>query len=246
MDFNTGGESIQSTTYPITRTQVGLPIHSFYGFQTNGIFQNQSEIDAYVNSEGVVIQPDARPGDFKWVDVDDDGDIDPDDRDFLGNSLPKVTFGLTLNMDYKNFDLMVFGQGAAGNKIFQGLRRLDVSNANYQTSALGRWVGEGTSNDFPRLTTSDTNNNFSNPSDFYLEDGDYFRLKTVQIGYTLPSSLFDSTGIQRLRIYLTAENLITFTKYSGYDPEIGGGVMGIDRGYYPQARTNQIGVNLQF
>ena len=246
VDFISGGESIQSTTYPITRTQVGLPIHSFYGFQTNGIFQNQSEIDAYVNSEGVVIQPDARPGDFKWVDVDDDGDIDSDDRDFLGNSLPKVTFGLTLNMDYKNFDLMVFGQGAAGNKIFQGLRRLDVSNANYQTSALGRWVGEGTSNDFPRLTTSDTNNNFSNPSDFYLEDGDYFRLKTVQIGYTLPSSLFDSTGIQRLRIYLTAENLITFTKYSGYDPEIGGGVMGIDRGYYPQARTNQIGVNLQF
>ena len=246
VDFISGGESIQSTTYPITRTQVGLPIHSFYGFQTNGIFQNQSEIDAYVNSEGVVIQPDARPGDFKWVDVDDDGDIDSDDRDFLGNSLPKVTFGLTLNMDYKNFDLMVFGQGAAGNKIFQGLRRLDVSNANYQTSALGRWVGEGTSNDFPRLTTSDTNNNFSNPSDFYLEDGDYFRLKTVQIGYTLPSSLLDKTGIQRLRIYLTAENLITFTKYSGYDPEIGGGVMGIDRGYYPQARTNQIGVNLQF
>lgn len=246
VDFISGGESIQSTTYPITRTQVGLPIHSFYGFQTNGIFQNQSEIDAYVNSEGVVIQPDARPGDFKWVDVDDDGDIDSDDRDFLGNSLPKVTFGLTLNMDYKNFDLMVFGQGAAGNKIFQGLRRLDVSNANYQTSALGRWVGEGTSNDFPRLTTSDNNNNFSNPSDFYLEDGDYFRLKTVQIGYTLPSSLLDKTGIQRLRIYLTAENLITFTKYSGYDPEIGGGVMGIDRGYYPQARTNQIGVNLQF
>jgi len=246
VDFISGGESIQSTTYPITRTQVGLPIHSFYGFQTNGIFQNQSEIDAYVNSEGVVIQPDARPGDFKWVDVDDDGDIDSDDRDFLGNSLPKVTFGLTLNMDYKNFDLMVFGQGAAGNKIFQGLRRLDVSNANYQTSALGRWVGEGTSSDFPRLTTSDTNNNFSNPSDFYLEDGDYFRLKTVQIGYTLPSSLLDKTGIQRLRIYLTAENLITFTKYSGYDPEIGGGVMGIDRGYYPQARTNQIGVNLQF
>ena len=246
VDFISGGESIQSTTYPITRTQVGLPIHSFYGFQTNGIFQNQSEIDAYVNSEGVVIQPDARPGDFKWVDVDDDGDIDSDDRDFLGNSLPKVTFGLTLNMDYNNFDLMVFGQGAAGNKIFQGLRRLDVSNANYQTSALGRWVGEGTSNDFPRLATSDTNNNFSNPSDFYLEDGDYFRLKTVQIGYTLPSSLLDKTGIQRLRIYLTAENLITFTKYSGYDPEIGGGVMGIDRGYYPQARTNQIGVNLQF
>ncbi|MDO6737157.1 TonB-dependent receptor [Wenyingzhuangia sp. 2_MG-2023] len=246
VDFLSGGESIQSSTYPITRTQVGQAVNSFYGFKTNGIFQNQAEIDAYVNSSGTVIQPNARPGDFKWKDLDDDGNIDADDRTFLGSSIPKFTFGITLNMDYKNFDFMVFAQGASGNKIFQGLRRLDIENANYQTTALGRWVGEGTSNSFPRLTSNDSNNNFSNPSDFYLEDGDYLRFKTIQVGYTVPSKIVSKYHIDKLRIYFTAENLFTFTKYSGYDPEIGGGVFGIDRGYYPQAKTNQIGINLQF
>lgn len=246
VDFLSGGETIQSSTYPITRTQVGQAVNSFYGFKTNGIFQNQAEIDSYVNSAGTVIQPNAQPGDFKWKDLDDNGTIDSDDRDFLGSSIPKITFGFTLNLDYKNFDFLLFCQGASGNKIFQGLRRLDVENANYQTSALGRWVGEGTSNNYPRLTTNDTNNNFSNPSDFYLEDGDYLRFKTVQIGYSLPTDMLNKYGINKLRVYVTSENLLTFTKYSGYDPEIGGGVFGIDRGYYPQAITNQIGINLQF
>jgi TonB-linked SusC/RagA family outer membrane protein len=246
VDFLSGGASIQSTNFPITRTQVGQPVNSFYGFKTNGIFQNQAEIDNYVSSNGTIIQPNAQPGDFKWVDMDDDGDIDSDDRGFLGSSLPKFTFGFSLNLDYKNFDFFMFCQGASGNKIFQGLRRLDIVNANYQTAALGRWVGEGTSNTHPRLTTNDTNNNFSNPSDFYLEDGDYLRLKTIQIGYSLPESVLDKLGIDKLRVYYTAENLLTFTKYSGYDPEIGGGIFGIDRGYYPQAFTNQLGINLQF
>ncbi len=246
VDFLSGGASIQSTNFPITRTQVGQPVNSFYGFKTNGIFQNQAEIDNYVSSNSTIIQPNAQPGDFKWVDMDDDGDIDSDDRGFLGSSLPKFTFGFSLNLDYKNFDFLMFCQGASGNKIFQGLRRLDIVNANYQTAALGRWVGEGSSNTHPRLTTNDTNNNFSNPSDFYLEDGDYLRLKTIQIGYSLPDSILDKLGIDKLRVYYTAENLLTFTKYSGYDPEIGGGIFGIDRGYYPQAITNQLGINLQF
>ena len=246
VDFLSGGASIQSTNFPITRTQVGQPVNSFYGFKTNGIFQNQAEIDNYVSSNSTIIQPNAQPGDFKWVDMDDDGDIDSDDRGFLGSSLPKFTFGFSLNLDYKNFDFFMFCQGASGNKIFQGLRRLDIVNANYQTAALGRWVGEGSSNTHPRLTTNDTNNNFSNPSDFYLEDGDYLRLKTIQIGYSLPDSILDKLGIDKLRVYYTAENLLTFTKYSGYDPEIGGGIFGIDRGYYPQAITNQLGINLQF
>ncbi|WP_405608246.1 SusC/RagA family TonB-linked outer membrane protein [Polaribacter sp. Asnod1-A03] len=246
VEFLSGGETIQASTYPITRTQVGQPVNSFYGFKTNGIFQNQAEINNYVNSTGTIIQPNAQPGDFKWKDINDDGEIDDQDRDFLGNSIPKFTYGFTLNVDYKNFDLLVFGQGAAGNKIFQGLRRLDIANSNYQTAALERWVGEGTSNTYPRLTINDTNNNFTNPSDFYLEDGNYFRIKTLQVGYTLPSDILGKYGISKLRIYLTSENLLTFTKYSGYDPEIGGGVFGIDRGYYPQAITNQIGINLQF
>ncbi len=246
IDFLSGGATIQSSTFPITRTQVGQSYNSFYGFKTDGIFQNQEEINAYTNTSGGLIQPDAKPGDFKWQDIDGDGVITDDDRDFLGSSIPKLTFGFTINLDYKNFDLMVFAQGATGNKIFQGLRRLDIGNANYQTTALGRWTGEGTSNTFPRLTTNDTNKNFNNPSDFYLEDGDYLRFKTIQVGYSIPKQVTDKIGIEKIRIYLTGENLFTFTKYSGYDPEIGGGIFGIDRGYYPQAKTGLLGVNLQF
>ena len=246
IDFLSGGVGFQSSTYPITRTQVGQAVNSFFGFQTDGIFQNQAEVTAYTNSSGQLIQPGAVPGDFRWKDVNGDGTITADDRTFIGNPLPDFTFGFTLNLEYKNFDLLIFGQGVAGNQIFQGLRRLDIANANYQTEALGRWTGEGSSNTFPRLTTNDTNKNFNNPSDFYLEDGDYFRFKTLQFGYSLPSSILEKVSIAKARVYLTGENLFTFTKYTGYDPEIGGGVMGIDRGYYPQARTFMLGVNLQF
>ena len=246
IDFLSGGAGFQSSTYPITRTAVGEAYNSFFGFQTRGVFQNQQEIDSYVNSEGVVIQPNAVPGDFRYEDIDDDGSITSDDRKFLGSSIPKYTFGLTLNLDYKNFDLLVFSQGAAGNKIFQGLRRLDISNANYQTEALNRWTGEGTSNTFPRLSNVDSNNNFTNPSDFSLEKGGYLRIKTVQLGYSLNKNVIDDIGLTRLRVYLTGENLFTFTKYTGFDPEIGGGIFGIDRGFYPQAMTGLVGVNIQF
>lgn len=141
---------------------------------------------------------------------------------------------------------MVFAQGAAGNKIFQGLRRLDIGNSNYQTIALSRWTGAGTSNSYPRLTNNDANGNFGKMSDFYLEKGDYLRLKIVQLGYTLPGTLLNKIKASRLRIYLTAENLLTLTKYTGYDPEIGGGVFGIDKGIYPQARSFIVGAQLQF
>ncbi|WP_318345506.1 SusC/RagA family TonB-linked outer membrane protein [Flagellimonas baculiformis] len=246
VEFLSGGTTVQASTFPITRTQVGQPVNSFYGFVTDGIFQNQAEIDAYVNSEGAPMQPVAKPGDFRWKDVNGDGSITDDDRDFLGSSIPKVTFGINLNVNYKNFDLLVFAQGAAGNKIFQALRRLDIGSANFQTSALGRWSGEGSSNSFPRLTTNDTNKNFTNPSDFYLEDGDYLRFKTIQFGYTLPQEVLGKVGISKIRLYVTGENLVTFTKYTGFDPEIGGNVFGIDRGYYPQARSGMLGINLQF
>nr|WP_314898407.1 TonB-dependent receptor [uncultured Flavobacterium sp.] len=244
-NYITGDAGFQSMGQ-VTRTQVGQSFNSFYGFKTAGIFQNQAEIAAYTNTSGGLIQPNARPGDFRWVDTDGSGSIDDADKQFLGSNIPKYTFGLTLNLDYKNFDLMVFTQGAAGNKIFQGLRRLDVGDANYQTIALSRWTGEGTSNDYPRLTNNDTNGNFGKMSDFYLEKGDYLRLKLVQLGYSLPSDVVSKIGASKLRMYVTAENLFTLTKYTGYDPEIGGGVFGIDKGIYPQARTFMLGVNLQF
>jgi len=236
------------TMSTITRTQVGQPYNSFFGYETNGIFQTWAEIDAYRNKNGQLIQPNAKPGDFRWVDRNNDGVITSDnlDKTFLGTNIPKYTYGMTVNLDYMNFDFMVFVQGAAGNKIFQGLRRLDIGNANYQTSILNRWTGQGTTNEYPRLTASDPNGNYTRMSSYYLEKGDYTRVKLVQLGYTIPTRAISRIAASRLRIYLTAENLFTITGYTGYDPEIGGQVFGIDRGVYPQARSFIGGIQLQF
>lgn len=244
-NFVAGNASFQSMG-SVTRTQVGHSFNEFWGYKTMGIFQNEAEIAAHVDKNGTLIQPNARPGDFRWLDADGDGTITENDRVFLGSNIPKYTFGLTLNMDYKSFDLMAFAQGAAGNKIFQGLRRLDIGNANFDAKALGRWTGEGSSDSYPRLVSNDPNRNFGQMSDFYLEKGDYLRLKIVQLGYSLPNRLFERTGISRLRVYVTAENLFTITKYTGYDPEVGGGVFGVDKGQYPQARSFIGGIQLQF
>ncbi|WP_419867878.1 SusC/RagA family TonB-linked outer membrane protein [Chryseobacterium sp. CT-SW4] len=231
----------------VSRLQVGAPYGSFYGYQNLGVFQNQAEIDAYTNANGALIQPNAKPGDFKRLDANGDGKIDENDYVNLGNSLPKYTFGLTLNMNYKNFDIMIFAQGQAGNKIFQGLRRLDIQNANYQTAILDRWTGEGTSNTVARVTMDDPNQNYTRMSNYYLQKGDYLRLKLVQIGYTLPKEVSQTIGANKVRFYVTGENLVTFTKYTGYDPEIAGGdTFGIDRAYYPQARTFLFGASVQF
>ncbi len=246
VEFLSGGNGFQASTYPITRTAIGQPINSFYGFQMLGIFQNQADIFTHVSSNGDLIQPNAKPGDIIWADLDGDGEITENDRTFLGNPTPTWTFGLSLNAIYKNFDLIIFGQGAGGNMIFQGLRRLDIANANYQTTALNRWTEAEPSSDFPRLVDGDPNKNFNNPSNLYLEKGDYFRIKVIQLGYTLPASILAKYKIEKIRVNITAENLITITNYTGYDPEIGGGTMSIDRGYYPQARTILLGFNLIF
>lgn len=243
-----GGDASFQTMGAITRTQVGHSYNEFFGYVTDGIFQNQAEINAYVDKNGAMIQPNARPGDFKWKDLNGDGRITNDnlDKDFLGSSIPKYTFGVTINLDYKSFDFMMFLQGTAGSKIFQGLRRLDIGNANFQTKVLGRWTGDGSTNDHPRVTAADPNFNYSRMSDFYLEDGDYGRMKLVQLGYSLPARLANKIKASRVRVYVTAENLFTITKYTGYDPEIGGMVMGVDRGVYPQARSIIGGIQLQF
>ncbi|PPL02895.1 SusC/RagA family TonB-linked outer membrane protein [Parapedobacter indicus] len=244
--FLDGGETIQSTSYPITRTAVGYAIGSFYGFETLGIFQNQQEINSYVNAEGNLIQPAAQPGDFIWADLDSDGAITADDRTFIGDPTPNWSFGFTLNLAWKDFDFLMFGQGVAGNEIYQGLRRLDIPTANWQTDAWNRWHGEGTSTSYPRLTTKDVNKNFSNPSVFHLQRGDYFRIKTLQVGYTLPAKLVDPIGLAKIRVYVSSNNLWTITGYTGYDPEIGGGSYGIDRAVYPQSRSFLFGANLSF
>lgn len=246
-NFISGGASFQSMG-TVTRIRVGQSYNSFWGYKSTGIFQNEQEVQNYKNKNGALIQPNARPGDFIWSDLNGDGQITDGDLDktFLGSNIPKYTFGFTVNLDYKGFDLMAFAQGVAGNKIFQGLRRLDILTSNYSTKALSRWRGEGTSTDFPRLIDTDPNGNFSRMSDFYLEKGDYLRLKVLQLGYTLPKGLLDKAGISRVRVYVTAENLLTLTNYSGYDPEVGGGIFGLDRGQYPQARTILGGLQLSF
>jgi TonB-linked SusC/RagA family outer membrane protein len=240
------GDGFQNIEDGITRTTVGQPFKSFYGYQNEGIFQTQAEVDSYVSSTGDRIQPNAKPGDFKWADLDGDGKITNLDRTYIGNPTPTWQFGLTFNIAYKGFDLVVFGQGQAGNKIFQGLHRLDIENSNYTTKVLNRWTGAGTSNTYPRLVNGDPNHNMSYNSSFYLEDGSYFRVKTVQLGYTLPKTFTTKVGLQRARIYATGENLLTFTKYTGFDPEIGGGTFSIDRGFYPQARSFMVGLSVGF
>ncbi len=239
-----GGVGVQNIQGGVTRSEVGHPIGSFFGYENLGIFQTQSEIDSYVSPKtGQRIQPNAKPGDFKWADLDGNGTITDNDRTFIGNSLPTWQYGLTFTAAYKNFDLVVFGQGQAGNKIFQGLHRLDILTANYTTAALGRWTGPGTSTTYPRLTDNDANYNFEYNSSFYLQSGTYFRIKTLQLGYTLTKDVVKKIGLQRLRVYLTGENLVTFTKYTGYDPDIAGSV---DEGFYPQARTFIVGLSVGF
>ena len=241
------GATLQSSAYELARTAPGQPIGAFYGFKTLGIFQTQADVNNYVNKSGQMLQPNAKPGDFKWADLNGDGTISATDRTFIGDPTPHYTYGFTVTAAWRGLDLTLFGQGAGGNKIFQGLRRLDIQTANYSTKALGRWTGAGSTNAYPRLVDGDPNNNFTNPSAFYLEPGAYFRIKTLQLGYTLPKSLLRRWTMQKVRIYVTGYNLLTFTKYTGYDPEIGGGTnTSIDRGFYPQARTLQAGLSVGF
>jgi TonB-linked SusC/RagA family outer membrane protein len=241
------GTTLVGSAYELNRTQPGHAIGSFYGFKTLGIFQTQDEINSYTNKNGQPIQPTAKPGDFKFADLDQDGSIDATDRTFIGDPTPKWTYGATLTASWRGFDVVAFGLGVGGNEIWQGLRRLDIAQANYQTKALGRWTGPGTSSNFPRIVDGDPNGNFTKPSAFYLESGAFFRIKNVQIGYSLPQRLIGHFGVQKVRFYIAGYNLHTFTKYDGYDPEIGGGgATSIDQGFYPQARTWQGGVSVTF
>ncbi|MBK0377962.1 TonB-dependent receptor [Mucilaginibacter segetis] len=233
--------SVQNANYEIGRTEVGHPVGAFYGFEELGVFHSQAEIDNYKSANGTVIQPNAKPGDFKWNDTDGDGKITDADRKFLGNPLPTFTYGINFSANYRNFDIKLFGQGVWGNKIYQAYRRLDIASANYPIAALDAWTPTNTTGNYPRLTDSDPNNNFKNPSNFYLQNGAYFRIKTLQLGYTLPGAWLKKADVQRARVFLSSNNLATITGYKGYDPEISGG---IDMGIYPQARTFMVGLDV--
>ncbi len=233
----------------VTIAKVGEPIGYYYGWQTQGVFQNQAEIDEH-SVKGNLIQPNASPGDLIYVDQNGDGMLDDADRVNLGSPHPDFTAGLSLNFGYKNFDLSVFFYGVAGVEMIDATRRYDLPNANYQTYALGRWTGEGSSNSQPRVAWSDGNNNRGNFSDYMVQDADYLRLKNLQIGYNLPKSVLNRMKIERMRLYVSGDNLLTFTKYTGFEPEIGNSDdvfrTGVDQGVYPQARVVSIGANITF
>ena len=241
-----GGQTFSPQGLEITRTVVGEPIGIFYGYQTQGIFQNQAEVNAYKNKEGIIIQPNAKPGDFRFADINGDGIINADDRTKIGDPTPNLTYGFNFSVAAHGFDILLFGQGVSGNQIFKATRRFDLQMANMTADALGRWTGENSSTTYPRLAMDDPNKNFSRSSNFYVESGAYFRIKTLQLGYTVPLSIISKVGLTRFRIYVSANNLATLTKYTGYDPEIGGGSFGVDRGFYPQARSFLFGLSAAF
>ncbi len=231
----------------ITRAMNGMPFPYFYGLKTDGIFQSWDEVYAYVNSDGDLIQPDAQPGYVRFVDVNGDGTIDDDDRTYIGKGMPDWTFGFNFSASWRGFDFSMMWQGTAGNDIFDATRRIDITSSNLPSYMLNRWTGYGTSNKYPIFIAGDSSDNWTS-SDLYIYDGSYMRLKNIELGYTVPQKITQKVLINSLRVYVSAENLFTFTKYHGFDPEIssGGTSLGVDYGVYPQARVWRIGFNLEF
>lgn len=228
------------------RAQNGMPIGYFWGYKTDGIFQNAAEIEAWKSAGKGILQPEVKPGDVRYVDINADGKIDAADKVNLGVGMPKFVFGFNAGFDYKNFDFSVVANGVAGNHIVQSYRNHANKQANYTTAILQRWTGEGTSNRIPRVTETNVNWQFS---DLYLQKGDFLRISNITLGYDL-SRLIKWDYLSQLRIYGQAQNVFTFTRYDGMDPEIGygtsGWVSGIDLGYYPRPKIYLVGLNVKF
>jgi hypothetical protein len=228
------------------RAENGKAIGYFWGYKTDGLFQNQQEINDWIAAGNGILQSDVQPGDVRYVDVNHDGVIDDNDKVDLGNGMPDFTFGFNLGFTYKNFDFSVVASGAAGQQIVQSYRGQTNKYANYTTAILDRWTGEGTSYKIPRVTEQNINWQFS---DLYVQDGDYLRISNITVGYDF-AKLLRCKAISQCRLYAQVQNAFTFTKYDGMDPEIGYGTdswaSGIDVGYYPRPRTFLVGVNLKF
>ena len=234
------------------RASAGEPIGYFWGYKTAGVFQNEAEVLAY-KSNGKVLQPTAVPGDLKYADLNGDGVISAADKTNIGDPNPHHTFGFSVSCNYKNFDFAVNANGVAGNKIVQSYRNIASSYGNWTTDILNRWHGEGTSNTIPRVTQD--NSNWSQFSDLYIQDGSYLRISNVTIGYDFAKEL-KWKKLNQFRLYVAAENLFTFTKYTGMDPEVGFAAtdasnvytfgQGVDVGTYPRPQTFLVGVNIKF
>lgn len=243
-----GGSTNQNIT--TSETKAGYPIGGYWLISTAGYFNSQEEVDAYAK-DGKKIQPTAEPGDIKFVDANNDGVINDDDRVFQGSPFPDFTFALNGNMRYKNFDLSIGLQGVLGNKIYNATRQTleDVTKgSNFLASCLDYWTPENKNASHPRLTWDDPNRNTRAESDRYLENGSYLRLRSVQLGYTFPQTWFKG-AIQHARVYINAENLFTITSYSGYSPDVNAdnaNYRGFDNFIYPTNRTFMLGLNVTF
>ena len=243
-----GGSTNQNIT--TSETKAGYPIGGYWLISTAGYFNSQEEVDAYAK-DGKKIQPAAEPGDIKFVDANNDGVINDDDRVFQGSPFPDFTFALNGNMRYKNFDLSIGLQGVLGNKIYNATRQTleDVTKgSNFLASCLDYWTPENKNASHPRLTWDDPNRNTRAESDRYLENGSYLRLRSVQLVYTFPQTWFKG-AIQHARVYINAENLFTITSYSGYSPDVNAdnaNYRGFDNFIYPTNRTFMLGLNVTF
>lgn len=242
----------------ISRSAVGQPIGSFYVYSTDGLFQSETEVSNYKNSKGDLLQPNAKPGDIRFRDINEDGAIDAKDRSFVGSPLPDCTMGLTLGVNYKNFDISAFFQGTFGNEVYNLTNYLgefyNQAQYNKNSSITNAWRPDNTNTHIPRVTLDDPNNNIR-PSDYYVDNASFVRLKNLKVGYTMPQSIASKLKMDRIYFYLQGQNLFTISGYEGIDPEVGlqsyssesrNLDMGVDRGIYPLARTFTLGVNVSF
>ena len=257
--YNNGGNDLlaQNTGY-MARFEKGHPIGYFWGYKTEGVMQNEADVQAYLdkNCKGNAANSKQgtgiKPGDLKFVDVNGDGVVNDDDKTELGDPHPDVTMGITLGASYKGFDLSVTGFGAFGQQVARSFRKFtDGEYENFTTEVYDYWHGEGTSNKYPLLAHMNAGPNWQTISDIYIEDASYFRLQNLTVGYDF-TKIWKNSPFQQLRLYFAAQNLFTITGYKGMDPENGTAigsdswVTGVDVGNYPQPRTYMVGVNVKF
>lgn len=254
-ELSTGSQVIEGSSgsfhgAPVTYSKVGYPIYSFFLVDTDGLFRSQAEIDAHTKN-GKPIQPNAQVGDVRYIDYNGDGEINGEDRQYKGSAFPKFEYGMRFQGDWKGIDFTLALQGTQGNKLYNG-NKTDLetvrANINYSSATLDSYTFNPNSN-FPRLDIDDKNNNGADYSDRFLEDGSYLRIKTVQIGYTIPNSITKQASIDKCRIYFAGDNLYTFTKYTGYNPDVSAdalGGRGVDYKSYPLSKTILFGLQINF